>query len=112
MEIARGEWKKLISFCAVTIEDGFRFIYSLYQNIATEALTQMIKYLNLKHHKAKQTSQNLTKEEKEILAYISSYVVLALHRKYCRILKTGKNNIIATAALQVLDTFKVSGVIC
>ena len=93
----------------MTIEDGFRFIYSLYQNIATEALTQMIKYLNLKHHKAKQTSQNLTKEEKEILAYVSGYVVLALHRKYCRILKTGKNNIIATAVLQVFDTFKVSG---
>ena len=34
---------------------------------------------------------------------------MALHRKYCRILKTGKNNIIATAVLQVLETFKVSG---
>ena len=108
MEIAKDEWEKLISFCAVTSEDGFRFSYSLYQNIATEVLTQMIKYLNLKH-KAKQTSQNLTKEEKEILAYVSGYVVLALHRKYCRILKTGKNNIIATAVLQVFDTFKVSG---
>ena len=48
MEIARSEWEKLISFCAVTSEDGFRFSYSLYQNIATEVLTQMIKYLNLK----------------------------------------------------------------
>ena len=109
MEIARSEWEKLISFCAVTSEDGFRFSCSLYQNIATEVLTQMIKYLNLKHYKAKQTSRNLTKEEKEILAYVSGYVVLALHRKYCRILKTGKNNIIATAVLQVLDTFKDSG---
>ena len=98
MEIARSEWEKLISFCAVTSEDSFRFSCSLYQNIATEVLTQMIKYLNLKHYKAKQTSRNLTKEEKEILAYVSGYVVLALHRKYCKILKTGKNNI-ATAAL-------------
>ena len=98
MEIARSEWEKLISFCAVTSEDGFRFSCSLYQNIATEVLTQMIKYLNLKHYKAKQTSRNLTKEEKEILAYVSGYVVLALHRKHCKILKTGKNNI-ATAAL-------------
>ena len=48
MEIAKDEWEKLISFCAVTSEDGFRFSYSLYQNIATEVLTQMIKYLNLK----------------------------------------------------------------
>ena len=109
MKIARSEWEKLISFCAVPSEDGFRFSSSLYQNIATEVLTQMIKYLNLKHQKAKQTSRNLTKEEKEILPYVSGYVALALHRKYCRILKTGKNNIIATAALQVLDTFKVSG---
>ena len=93
----------------MTSEDGFRFSCSLYQNIATEVLTEMIKYLNLKHYKAKQTSRNLTKEEKEVLAYVSGYVVLALYRKYCRILKTGKNNIIATAALQVLDTFKVSG---
>ena len=62
MEIAKDEWEKLISFCAVTSEDGFRFSCSLYQNIATEVLTQMIKYLNLKHHKAKQTSRNLTKE--------------------------------------------------
>ena len=29
--------------------------------------------------------------------------------EFLRILKIGKNNIIATAALQVLDTFKVSG---
>ena len=87
-------------------EDGFRFSSCLYQNIAKEVLTQMIKYLNLKYQKAKQTSRNSTKEEKEILVYA---LVLALHRRYCRMLKTGKNNIIATASLQVLDTFKVSG---
>ena len=34
---------------------------------------------------------------------------MAPHRKYSRILRTGENNITATAALQVLDTFKVSG---
>ena len=34
---------------------------------------------------------------------------MALQRKYCRILKTGKNNIIETAPLEVFDTFKVSG---
>ena len=37
-------------------------------------------------------------------------VALALQLKNCRILKTGKNNVTATAALQVLDTFKVSGI--
>ena len=87
-------------------EDGFRFSSCLYQNIPEEVLTQMIKYLNLKYQKAKQTSRNSTKEEKEILVYA---LVLALHRRYCRMLKTGKNNIIATASLQVLDAFKVSG---
>lgn len=81
----------------------------MYQKIATEILTQIIKYLNLKHQKAKKTSRNLTKKENEILACVSSYVVLSLHRKDCRILEPGKNSIIATAAFQVLDTFKVSG---
>ena len=109
IEIARSEWEKLISFCAVSSEDGFRFSSCLSQNITTELLTQMIKYLNLKHQKAKQTSRNLTKEEKEILSYVSGYAVLALHRKYCRILKTGKIHMVATAALQALNTFKVSG---
>ena len=106
MEIGSSEWEKLVSFCAVAKEDGFRFSSCLYQNIAKEVLTQMIKYLNLKYQKAKQTSRNSTKEEKEILVYA---LVLALHRRYCRMLKTGKNNIIATASLQVLDKFKVSG---
>ena len=106
MEIGSSEWEKLVSFCAVAKEDGFRFSSCLYQNIAKEVLTQMIKYLNLKYQKAKQTSRNSTKEEKEILVYA---LVLALHWRYCRMLKTGKNNIIATASLQVLDTFKVSG---
>ena len=83
----------------MTSEDGFRFSSYLYQNIPTEVLAQIIKYLNLKHKRYKQTIRNLTNEEKKILAYASGYDVLALHRKDCRILKTGKNNIIATAAL-------------
>ena len=58
MEVARSEWEKLISFCAVTSEDGCRFSSCLYQNIATEVLTQMVKYLNLKRQKANQSKFN------------------------------------------------------
>ena len=48
MKIARSEWEKLKSLCAMTCEHGFRFSSCFYQNVATKVLTQMIKYLNLK----------------------------------------------------------------
>ena len=50
MEIARTEWEKLISFCAVTSEDGFRFSCSIYQNIAIEGIDpndQILKFKTL-----------------------------------------------------------------
>ena len=50
MEIAKDEWEKLISFCAVTSEDGFRFSCSIYQNIAIEGIDpndQILKFKTL-----------------------------------------------------------------
>ena len=50
MEIARSEWEKLISVCAVTSEDGFRFSCSIYQNIAIESIDpndQILKFKTL-----------------------------------------------------------------
>ncbi|XP_057311592.1 uncharacterized protein LOC130649343 [Hydractinia symbiolongicarpus] len=101
----RQHWKHVLpkGYCIDSQEFSM-----LLQKFVMELIKILVAHENKNRHVEKSLDLKLTTEEQTVLYYVSGYIIFSLRKKYQR-LADSKNKVVAVAALQFLNSLKVSG---